>query len=272
MANKIGYVRYDNITQDNLLQVIDDLLKYRYFITEKLLCEITTEDASSLFEYVITIYYSTYSPLEPPIFLLLPQLFNSSYAPLPTDLILTESFKTKDFHKLPFNPVLEIPLFNIKLLKKYQTGCMGGTFDHYHPGHLLFLTVGAALSDFLAIGITHSSMLSHKDNNVCMQSWDIRAENVKDFLVTLKNEIKLDIFELYDAVGKASYEDYEVIILSTEVEKAFEQINCIREKNSLKLLEKFVLCRQGQMKISSTVIRTNFQEKNKGHYEDVKAI
>lgn len=77
----------------------------------------------------------------------------------------------------------------------YQTVCLGGTFDHVHPGHKLLLTAaalllevptaGSSLSCRFVIGITGDELLRDKKYAEYVQSWDERAGAVMDFLGSL---------------------------------------------------------------------------------------
>ncbi|KAJ4397377.1 hypothetical protein N0V93_001602 [Gnomoniopsis smithogilvyi] len=74
----------------------------------------------------------------------------------------------------------------------YKTVCLGGTFDHLHPGHKLLLTAGAYLLDIpergssdtctYIIGITGDELLKNKKNADVLEPWNDRARNVIQFL------------------------------------------------------------------------------------------
>lgn len=74
----------------------------------------------------------------------------------------------------------------------YDVVCLGGTFDHLHPGHKLLLTAGALLLNVppdgsskpchYIIGITGDELLKNKKYAEFMQSWDERAMYVIEFL------------------------------------------------------------------------------------------
>lgn len=74
----------------------------------------------------------------------------------------------------------------------YKTVCLGGTFDHLHPGHKLLLTAGAYLLDIpetgssdtctYIIGITGDALLKNKKNADVLEPWNDRARNVIQFL------------------------------------------------------------------------------------------
>ncbi|KAI1383923.1 pantetheine-phosphate adenylyltransferase-like protein [Hypoxylon trugodes] len=70
--------------------------------------------------------------------------------------------------------------------------CLGGTFDHLHPGHKLLLTAAALLLKIpekgtsqpcqFIIGITGDELLKRKKYAEYVQSWDERATNIIEFL------------------------------------------------------------------------------------------
>lgn len=77
----------------------------------------------------------------------------------------------------------------------HKTVCLGGTFDHLHPGHKLLLTAGAYLLDIpeagssetctYVIGITGDGLLKNKTDAHVLESWDARARNVLHFLSSI---------------------------------------------------------------------------------------
>ena len=271
MENRIGFVQYTEVTTSSVENIIKDLLIFRYFITEKLIVSITFSSPTQIISLFSTIYISTYSETDSPIILVLPQLLLSDYEPKPSDIRFDQSFITNDMRKL-VNPAFYPHDFHKVYEEKVQRAVMGGTFDHIHPGHLVFLTIAASITDFLAIGVTDSALLQSKAGKEYIQNWDIRAGRVREFLNLIKPGLVLDIFPISDPISKAGVEDYDAIILTTEVEKAFELVNAQREKNNLKLLQKIVvdlaLIEQG--KISSTDIRKSLNHQSRGHFTEVK--
>lgn len=83
--------------------------------------------------------------------------------------------------------------------KSYTTVCLGGTFDHLHPGHKLFLHAAILLLNLqdnpsdeeppceLVVGISSDELLAKKKYADQLQSWDVRSRSVINFLSTLLN-------------------------------------------------------------------------------------
>ncbi|KAH7140110.1 hypothetical protein B0J13DRAFT_61394 [Dactylonectria estremocensis] len=79
--------------------------------------------------------------------------------------------------------------------KLASTTCLGGTFDHLHPGHKLLLHATVLLLDIpkgdsgktctLIVGISGDELLVNKKYAEELQSWNERAQNVLSFLCTL---------------------------------------------------------------------------------------
>ncbi|PHH81188.1 hypothetical protein CDD80_21 [Ophiocordyceps camponoti-rufipedis] len=78
----------------------------------------------------------------------------------------------------------------------YKTVCLGGTFDHLHPGHKLLLQAAVLLLKIpdlgeepctIIVGISNSELLAKKEYVEEMQSWDERARSVIAFLATQFN-------------------------------------------------------------------------------------
>lgn len=82
-------------------------------------------------------------------------------------------------------------------IKGYDTVCLGGTFDHLHSGHKLLLYATALLMGIpeksagkqavLIVGISGDELLKNKKYAEVLQSWDVRANKVLQFLSTVFN-------------------------------------------------------------------------------------
>lgn len=74
---------------------------------------------------------------------------------------------------------------------QYPVVCLGGTFDHLHPGHKLLLSAGALLLEVpesaecpsrFVVGVTGDEMLKNKKFAEYVQAWDVRARGVLEYL------------------------------------------------------------------------------------------
>ncbi|KAK3939169.1 Phosphopantetheine adenylyltransferase [Diplogelasinospora grovesii] len=120
----------------------------------------------------------------------------------------------------------------------HQIVCLGGTFDHLHPGHKLLLTAGALLlqvprkdsqqpCEFI-IGITGDELLKNKKYAEYVQSWEDRARNVILFLWTIlelpargcKDNVKPRIEEK-DGDFRASFRDGTIRVQCVRIQDAF---------------------------------------------------
>ena len=119
-----------------------------------------------------------------------------------------------------------------------STVCLGGTFDHLHPGHKLLLTAGAFLLEVpeeaspkpsqYIIGITGDEMLKNKKFAEYVESWETRARNVLLFLSTL---LSLSSSGWKDAAApqiaekegefSASFRDGLITVHCVEIQDAF---------------------------------------------------
>ncbi|PON30926.1 hypothetical protein TGAM01_v200346 [Trichoderma gamsii] len=83
-------------------------------------------------------------------------------------------------------------------IKGHNTVCLGGTFDHLHPGHKLLLHATALLMKIperpspgnqavLIVGISGDELLTNKKYAAVLQPWAVRANNVLQFLSTIFN-------------------------------------------------------------------------------------
>lgn len=87
------------------------------------------------------------------------------------------------------------PTTQSDFIKGHDTVCLGGTFDHLHPGHKLLLHATALLMKIpdsskqaiLIVGISGDELLTNKKYAEVLQPWAVRANNVLQFLSTIFN-------------------------------------------------------------------------------------
>ncbi|KAK1483474.1 cytidylyltransferase [Colletotrichum cuscutae] len=106
---------------------------------------------------------------------------------LQSQLVVVEAGLSMNVEGSSEDPVEDTPGYNIV--------CLGGTFDHLHPGHKLLLTAAVLLLRVpvkdstshcrLIVGITGDQMLVNKKHAELVQSWDDRTKYTLDFLSSL---------------------------------------------------------------------------------------
>ncbi|KAK8850835.1 pantetheine-phosphate adenylyltransferase-like protein [Apiospora arundinis] len=100
--------------------------------------------------------------------------------------------------------------------------CLGGTFDHLHPGHKLLLTAailllkvpdeGSAEPCSFVVGITGDELLKNKKYAEFVQPWEDRAMSVIDFLSSML-ELQKQGWKAGAAERKITKKDGEITAL-----------------------------------------------------------
>lgn len=119
-------------------------------------------------------------------------------------------------------------------MKKYKTVISGGTFDHFHKGHEVFLRSQFALAQTVLIGITSDFYVSaQKEPGI--ESFTKRQESVRSFL---QKEGVLDRMELTPISDGGIPQIWkkrtiDAIIATNDTRKGAQVINLQREKEGL---------------------------------------
>jgi len=144
---------------------------------------------------------------------------------------------------------------------KFKSVGLGGTFDHFHAGHALFLDISCYYSNQIHVGLISDKYLDNhpKKFRKRIHKYSKRALSIAEHTKLRKKN--LTIVEI-DSLGKdmkyASVSDLEAIIVSQETYSGALQINVMRK--SLKkppltiILIPFVVSEE-RKKLSSTQIR-----------------
>ena len=134
---------------------------------------------------------------------------------------------------------------------KYKKVAVGGSFDVLHRGHEALLNVAFDAGEFVLIGLTSNEMVT-KD----VAAYEKRKKALEDFL---EHERPYEIVELNDPLGPAaSDETIEAIVVSVETEPRALEINELRKKKGLGVLEIIsipLVLADDQKPISSTRIK-----------------
>ncbi|CAG7565795.1 unnamed protein product [Fusarium equiseti] len=156
----------------------------------------------------------------------------------------------------------------------FNTVCLGGTFDHLHPGHKLLLHASALLLNIppkdsdktctLIVGISSDELLAKKKYAEELQPWTERTQTVLSFLSTLleydttatspstqttpdetiatlrDGRVKVRCIVLRDPFGPPIHEeDADAIVVSGETCSGGKAINDRRTEKGWKPLEVF---------------------------------
>ena len=136
---------------------------------------------------------------------------------------------------------------------------LGGTFDHLHEGHQLLLKTALQVSKRVVIGLTTDVLLRTKKFGELLENYDLREQNIRDFVKKIRDLKDIEIVELNDKFGPpASEPEYEGIVVSQETYPNALKINEIRESNGFKPLIIIVIPiikNEKNQKLSSTSIR-----------------
>ena len=146
-------------------------------------------------------------------------------------------------------------------MKKFTSVGLGGTFDHFHVGHALFLDISCYYSNQIHVGLISGKYLDKypKKFRKKIQEYSKRTLSIVKHIKLRKKSVSiLEIDSLGEDVKYASESDLEAIIVSQETYSGALQINAIRismkKKPLVIILIPFVISEE-RKKISSTQIR-----------------
>lgn len=157
----------------------------------------------------------------------------------------------------------------------YNSVAVGGTFDRLHSGHKLLLSYAALYARTeLRVGITVESMLTKKQFKEKLQNFDVRKQQVEEFIRCVRQDLRLDIAPISDVYGGTdSIADIDAIVVSEETAKAVELINEARTARGLTPLIKITIpnvARQDGVLLTSTSLRQGLSEQGEPQRDDEK--
>lgn len=126
-------------------------------------------------------------------------------------------------------------------MSKHKKIALGGTFDHFHKGHQLFLLFAAELAEQLVIGVTTEVMIKSKVMVEAIEPFEVRAEAVKAFCRSLPLKNKVDVVPLTDPYGPTVFNtSIEALAVTTNTESGARMINKKRAEIGLAQLPVYV--------------------------------
>jgi pantetheine-phosphate adenylyltransferase len=146
-------------------------------------------------------------------------------------------------------------------VKKFTSVGLGGTFDHFHEGHALFLDISCYYSNQIHVGLISDKYLDKnpKKFRKKIDKYSKRALSIVEHIKLRKKFLSiLEIDSLGKDVKYACESDLEAIIVSQETYSGALRINKIRKskkKGPMTLILIPFVVSEERKKLSSTQIR-----------------
>jgi len=115
---------------------------------------------------------------------------------------------------------------------KYNIVVTGGTFDHFHTGHKVFLRTQLSLSKKVLIGMTSDAYVArHKKEQI--EPYEVRMKHVKNFLLSQDAFDRIEIQKIDDVYIPSVWKTYPIdaIAVTPDSLDGARQINALRVKN-----------------------------------------
>jgi len=143
---------------------------------------------------------------------------------------------------------------------------LGGTFDHLHEGHKLFIKIALSISEKVEIGLTTQDLLKNKQFSSALEDFETRKAHLELFISSITDLKRVKIVEIRNWVEMDKYAqdpDYDGLVVSQETYNNALKLNESREKkglNSLVLIVIPLIKDKENKKISSTSIREKIKK------------
>lgn len=115
--------------------------------------------------------------------------------------------------------------------RAYSTVCLGGTFDHLHPGHKLLLGAATLLLAVpsgegarpctLLVGVSGDALLRNKECASELQPWEVRARSVVDFVSTVLDDATARAHEATPTELRARLRGGAAVVRCVAIDDAF---------------------------------------------------
>ena len=138
---------------------------------------------------------------------------------------------------------------------------VAGTFAPLHKGHYILLQKAFEVGEKVLVALTTESMLQRKEAKEKIPPYEVRKQELEEFLNARGYQGRYEIIPLDDPFGVAiTLAEQEGIVVSEDTVKGAEKINQIRKKKGLTPLQIFTIklvTAENGIPISSTRIRKN---------------
>jgi len=158
--------------------------------------------------------------------------------------------------------------------RKYKNVALGGTFDHFHKGHMALIDRAFSIGDKVVIGITHQKMCKDKILSNVIEPYNIRKKSVRDYISSKKwvNRSKLTLIN--DFAGPLTKDiHYDAVVVSKNSKPNADLINRMRLTNGIRPLEivqvEEIRDRNNQNMISSAAIRKGTMDRKGNCFIDL---
>lgn len=118
---------------------------------------------------------------------------------------------------------------NSHSIGQYEKSALGGSFDHLHNGHRVFLTYSCLCSKSIHIGITSDNMISKKDGPEIIQPFSQRKSAILEFYEDLGCKSQVSIEEINDVCGKSGTStELQNLIITEETKAGAGKVNEVK--------------------------------------------
>lgn len=108
----------------------------------------------------------------------------------------------------------------------YIIGVVGGSFDHFHRGHVQLLETTFQQCQFVYLGIATEKLTKHKNFQSSFESYTVREENIKSYLFSKKYIERTKIVPIDDVYGNTITEKaIEAIFVTDDTKAIVPKIN-----------------------------------------------
>lgn len=161
------------------------------------------------------------------------------------------------------------------MMYKYKSAIIGGTFDHFHKGHMYFIDKAFSNSEKVTIGVTIDGFSHYKKFSSSIESFDSRKREVEDYLKKKGCFERAKIIPINNIYGNSLVEkNIDVIFVDMKGYKNAVKINSERTKRGLSELiiitNPYIKDDEGGV-VSSTNIRKGLIDRKGNSYKKMFA-